>query len=158
MTEAASRERDSRRYAPDVSWSVSQMFWFPESIFVSLLAELGTHHMRHETFAVDRDHVDLGDLGDTLVARRHARGETTVLQLKDGVALIEVGRGSATVEIRRTGPSPGTIASSRRCPAARRGRGSAKTRSRSRSGRLAITGQTRLSGANRRAVLVGDRR
>jgi hypothetical protein len=99
MTEATMRERSSRRYAPEVRWSVSQMFWFPESVFVSSLGELGARHMRHETFAVDRDHVDLDDLGDTLVARRHVRGETTVLQVNDGVALIEVGRGSATVEI-----------------------------------------------------------
>lgn len=82
-----------------VRWSVSSMAWLPESVFVSKLTELGVEHLRHESFAVEQPDADLEAIGKPVMVRRHRRGSTTVLASERGIVLIDLGGGSANVEV-----------------------------------------------------------
>jgi hypothetical protein len=101
LTPVASRHRSKI----ESRWTLSAMFWLPESVFVSELGRIGATHLRHETFAVEHGQADLGALGDTLMARRHARGTTATVKIDGAVALIDLSVGSAKVEVAAADPA-----------------------------------------------------
>lgn len=84
-----------------IHWDVRSSFGIPEALFVEALNRDGLRHLRRETFPLrEVSPPSLAKVGEELFSIRHARGETIALRLADrGVALLELGRGSATVEI-----------------------------------------------------------
>jgi hypothetical protein len=90
---------ENLRRPVETNWTFSNLRWLPEALFVRRMDELQARRLRFERFAIDDDNVDLSDLGSPLMVRRHDRGRTTVLEVLSGVALLEIGRGSAAVEL-----------------------------------------------------------
>lgn len=83
------------------SWELRSRFDLPESVFVELLNREGLRHLRLERYSLPSEReASVDGLGDIVITRRTERGVWSVVRLAEGaVALVEISRGSATVEV-----------------------------------------------------------
>jgi hypothetical protein len=81
------------------TWTLNAVRWTPEAVFAAQLPRFDLPALRQEFLAIERPNASLNDLGTPLVRRRHRNGTTLVLDAGEAVALLDVGRDSAQVEI-----------------------------------------------------------